>query len=531
MKSVVFTNALIIDGLGSDPVLGDILVVGDIIKEIREPDSNVHADRCIDVAGLVLAPGFIDMHSHSDIQILSAPDHTAKLTQGVTTEVLGQDGLSYAPVNDETLATLRTQLKGWNDDPVGFDWNWRSVGEYLDRLDGNTAVNTAYLVPHGTLRMLVMGNQARLATAEELAQMCEILRRGLDEGAVGLSAGLTYVPGMYADTEELVELCRVVAEYGGYFCPHHRNYGSNVIAAYRECIEIAKSSGVALHLAHAHLSFEVNRTRLAELIEVFDEATSEGIDFTFDSYPYLAGMTTLMSQLPSWAQSGSVEQQMARLSDTHERSRIIDALDVSGSDGHQGLTVDWQTVRVVGVSHAPELSWIVGMNFAEAARQVGTEPSDFCLDVLIATYLGASCVIFMGFENHVQALMTHPAHTVGSDGILVGDRPHPRSWGTFTRMLQTYVREEEVLSLPVCIQHMTSAPARRLGLRDRGRIVEGARADLVVFDPATVRENGTYERPRVRSQGIIHVMVNGEFALENGEVTGVRSGRVVGKLQ
>ena len=215
-QTTLFSGGIIVDGLGSDPVRGDVLVEGDRIVRITDGTERLEADREIAIDGLILAPGFIDMHTHSDLQVLVQPDHTSKITQGVTTEVLGQDGLSYAPIDEATLAELRAQLKGWNDDPPGFDWNWRSVGEYLQSLDGNTAVNTAYLVPHGNLRMLVMGNAPRLATADELEQMMALLRVALEEGGVGLSTGLTYVPAMYSDTDELVALCEVVAEYGGF---------------------------------------------------------------------------------------------------------------------------------------------------------------------------------------------------------------------------------------------------------------------------------------------------------------------------
>lgn len=530
MTTTVFRNALVVDGLGSEPVMADVHVAQDQILDVTEPGARASArevDREIDLDGLVLAPGFIDMHSHSDLQILSDPQHLAKVSQGITTEVLGQDGLSYAPVDDASLALLKDQLRGWNGDPEGFDWNWRSVAQYLERLDGTVPVNTAYLVPHGNLRLMTMGAAERVASPNELDAMCALLRQCLAEGAVGLSAGLTYVPGMYADTDELVALNEVVAEAGGYFSPHHRNYGSAAIEAYQECFEIAERSGVALHLAHAHLSFEVNRGRLPELLHLMDDAVKKGVDFSFDSYPYLAGMTTLVSQLPGWAQTGGTEEVLRRLKDPTERARIIEALDVTGSDGHQGLTVDWSTVFVAGVPGAPELHSIVGSDLATVAGRADRKPAEFCLDVLIATALGAPCVIFMGFEEHVRELMRHPAHTVGSDGILVGDKPHPRSWGTFPRMLQVYVREEGVLTLAECVRHMTSSAADRIGLSDRGRVVPGAKADLVVFDQWAVSTPATYEDPRQQATGISHVMVNGEFVLERGTITGLRTGRVL----
>jgi N-acyl-D-amino-acid deacylase len=525
--TVLFAGGTIVDGLGGPRRRGDVLVEGNRIARVTDGSEILAADRRIDIGGLVIAPGFIDMHTHSDLQILVNPDHTSKLSQGVTSEVLGQDGLSYAPVDDTTLRELRAQIKGWNDDPPGFDWNWRSVAGYLARLDGNTATNTAYLVPHGNLRLLVMGNAPRLATPDELEQMKALLRVGMEEGGVGLSTGLTYVPAMYADTDELVALCEVVAEFNGFYCPHHRNYGSDALGGYAECFEIARRSGVALHLAHTHLSFEANRGKLPQLLRMINDAIAEGIDVSFDSYPYLAGMTTLVSQLPSWALAGTGDEQMARLRSPEDRARIIEALDVTGSDGAQGLTINWPSVYIVGVPGAPELEWVMDTNLAEAAAKVGKRPAEFALDILIATDRAAPSVTFMGIEEHVRAIMQHPVHTVGSDGILVGDRPHPRSWGTFPRMLETYVREEKILTLEECVRHMTSSAANRLRLADRGRIKEGGLADLVVFDPETVSARATYEQPRQAAAGIFHVMVNGVFALEDAVVTGRRAGRVL----
>lgn len=526
-RSILFTGGLVVDGLGTPPVRGDVLVIGDRIAGVFKGTKCPPADRVVPIDGMVIAPGFIDMHTHSDLQVLCNPDHTSKLSQGVTTEVLGQDGLSYAPVDEATLAELRSQLKGWNDDPPGFDWNWRTVGEYLKRLDGNTAVNTAYLVPHGNLRLLVMGNAPRLATPDELEQMKVLLRQSLDEGGVGLSTGLTYVPAMYSDTDELVALCEVVAEYGGFYCPHHRNYGTDALGGYGECFEIARRSGVALHLAHTHLSFEANRGKLPELLKMFDEAIADGVDLSFDAYPYLAGMTTLLSQLPSWALSGTGDEQMARLRDPEDRKRMIEALDVDGSDGHQGLTVNWSSVHLAGLPGAPEMEWMMEGSLADAARKLNTSPAELALDVLIATDRAAPCVFFIGFEEHVRTLMQRDEHTVGSDGILVGDRPHPRSWGTFPRMLETYVREEKVLTLEECVRHMTSSAANRLRLMDRGRIAAGAVADLVVFDKDNVKANATYAVPRQAATGILHVLVNGQFAVENNRVTGHRAGRTL----
>jgi N-acyl-D-amino-acid deacylase len=523
---LAIVGGVVVDGTGAAPYPADVVVTSGRIAGIAPPGEH-GADRMLDARGRVVAPGFIDMHAHSDLQILATPDHASKLLQGVTTEVGGQDGLSYAPVDDEVLLRLRAQLKGWNDDPDGFDWNWRSVAGYLDRLDRRTAVNMAYLVPHGNLRLLVVGGENRRATPAELDRMSAILRESLAAGAVGMSAGLTYVPALYADVDELVALCRVVAEAGGYYCPHHRGYGIHAIESYAECVDVARRSGVALHLAHTHLSFPVNAGRLGELTALIDGAIAEGIDLTFDSYPYLAGMTSLHSLLPGWAQEGGTEETLARLADPAVRERVRHALDVTGSDGHHGMTADWSTIVVAGLPDAPRYEGAVGRSVADTARDLDIAPSELFLDLVTESRLGASCVLHIGIEEHVRALMRHPRHTVGSDGILVGDRPHPRAWGTFARMLGRYVREEQVLDLVTCVRHMTSAASDRIGAPDRGRLLPGACADIVVFDPETVMDRATYETPRLPAAGIDHVLVNGAVAVRDGALTGARAGRVV----
>jgi N-acyl-D-amino-acid deacylase len=524
---LVIRGAHIADGTGQPLYTGDVGVSDGRIAEISGAGA-LTGGRIVDATGLVLAPGFIDMHSHSDLQLLTAPDHLVKVSQGVTTEVLGQDGLSYAPVDDATLETLRAQLAGWNDDPADFDWNWRSVGEYLDRLDNGIAVNAAYLVPQGTVRMLVVGCADRPATSSELDRMREFVATGLDEGAVGMSSGLTYIPGMYADTDELVALCQVVGARGGYFCPHHRSYGAGALEAFAEMVDVSRRAGCPLHLAHATMNFSVNRGRAPELLDLLDIAITDGCDISLDSYPYLPGATYLSALLPSWATEGGLEATLHRLSDPDTRERIRIEVEETGSDGAHGVPVDWAGIEINAVRRT-ENAHLVGRSIAESARTDATSAASLFFEVLLAERLGTSCLMHVGNEENVRTIMRHPAHTGGSDGLLVGARPHPRAWGTFPRYLARYVRELGVLDLAECVAHLTGRAARRLRLTDRGLVRPGHAADLVLFDPGTVADTATFEAPRQQAAGIPYVWVNGVATIDDGRPTGALAGRALRK--
>lgn len=433
MAGLVFRDATVVDGSGAGRYRADVLVRDGVIAEIGH---GLTGSQIIDADGLMLAPGFIDMHAHSDLRMLAEPAHPSRVTQGITCEVLGQDGLSYAPVDDATLAQLRRQLAGWNGDPDGFDWSWRTVGQYLDRLDQGVAVNACYLVPHGSLRMLVLGWEDRRPTAAELDRMRELLAQGLREGAVGMSSGLTYTPGMYADTAELVALCEVVAAHGGYHSPHQRSYGAGALEGYAEMVEISRRSGCPLHLAHATMNFGVNQGRAGELLELLDRATAEGCDLTLDSYPYLPGSTTLAALLPSWAAEGGPEATLARLADPAARERIRYEVEEKGSDGCHGVVADWATIQISGVRNQ-RLAPAIGSTVAELAAAGGGSGTEVFFQLLREDELGTTILQHVGHEENVRAIMRHPAHTVGSDGLLVGARPHPRGWGTFPAISAT----------------------------------------------------------------------------------------------
>ncbi|MYX28969.1 amidohydrolase family protein [Streptomyces sp. SID8381] len=533
---LVVRDADVVDGTGTPSYRADVAVKdGRIVSIVKEAASagcqRPRARRELDAEGLVLSPGFIDMHAHSDLELLRDPDHSAKAAQGVTLEVIGQDGLSYAPVDDRTLAEVRRAITGWNGHGDDIDFSWRSVGAYLDRLDHGfdgegIAVNAAYLIPQGTVRALAVGWGDRPATPQELDRMRQLVAEGMEQGAVGMSSGLTYTPGMYAEDAELTELCRVVAGYGGYYCPHHRSYGAGALEAYAEMVALSRAAGCPLHLAHATMNFGPNKGRAPELLALLDEALAAGADITLDTYPYTPGCTTLVALLPSWASEGGPERVLGRLADEATAERVRHDLEVTGSDGCHGVPVEWETIEISGVT-APALAGYVGRTVAESAARRGESPWTVARRLLAEDRLGTTILQHVGHEENVRAIMRHPVHTGGSDGILRGTKPHPRAYGTFPRYLGHYVRELGVLSLEECVAHLTGRPAARLRLPDRGVVREGYRADLVLFDPATVAAGATFEQPRTLPTGIPYVLIDGRFVIEDGRRTDVLAGRAV----
>lgn len=522
MHDILIRGAAVVDGTETPRYTADVAVTGETITAIGSGLGA--ARRVIDADGLMLSPGFIDMHAHSDLQVFLNPEHPSRITQGVTCEVIGQDGLSYAPVSDDTLAVVRRQIAGWNTDPEDFDFSWRTVGEYLDYIDAaKVATNLAYLVPHGLLRALTRGFDDGVATPAEVERMQAILAQGLREGAAGLSTGLTYTPAMYADGAELDALLRTTARHGGYFSPHHRSYGAGAMEAYREMIDLSRATGCPLHLAHATLNFGPNKGRAPELLALLDEAVAAGADVSLDTYPYLPGATTLSAILPSWVAAGGADAVLDRLRDPDSLARIREHLEHTGSDGCHGVIAEWHTIEISGVGNAA-LAGYVGRTIERIAADEGRDPFDVCIGILLDDRLATGILQHVGHEENVRAIMRHPRHTGGSDGLLVGGKPHPRAWGTFARYLGHYSRELGLMSLEECVGHLTGRAARRLRLVRRGLIREGYAADLALFDPETVIDRATYDAPRTPAAGFTHVLVRGVPALDDGQLTGARAG-------
>jgi N-acyl-D-aspartate/D-glutamate deacylase len=326
---------------------------------------------------------------------------------------------------------------------------------------------------------------------------------------------------MYADNGELVELCRVVAGLGGFYAPHHRSYGAGALEAYAEMVAVSRASGCPLHLAHATMNFGVNKGRAAELLALLDTAIDDGADISLDTYPYLPGSTTLAALLPSWASEGGPAASLDRLRDPAARARIRHTMEVEGSDGCHGVPVEWETIEISG-SRDPA---VLGKTVAELSADEGRPAFEVFSARLLADELGTTILQHVGHEENVRAIMRHPAHTGGSDGLLAAAKPHPRAWGTFPRYLGHYVRELEVLGLEECVHHLTGRAARRLKLHRRGLVRPGYHADLVLFDPATVRDTATFAEPRQQPAGIPYVLVGGVAVIEDGRHTGALPGR------
>jgi len=518
MFDLIIHGGRVIDGSGSPGYYGDVGIQDDRITAIGKLDPS-QASRAIDASRLTVCPGFIDLHTHSDIMILAHPRHEAKVMQGVTIDLLGLDGLSYAPLSPDNLRMMRHYLAGLNGNP-NIAWAWNSVAEFLAHFDQKVAINVAYLVPHNALRLETMGFVDRIATADELSRMQALMSQGMKEGAVGFSTGLDYFPCRYANEDELVKISEVVAEHDGISVWHVRKNDLGLIESIKEVLRVAERTGVKAHFSHFSVAYPTSPGTSAEMLALIDEARAGGVDVTFDSYPYIAQSTLLLVFLPRWVHEGGPEAILERLSQADTREKICTDI--------RALNVPWDKVILTCVP-SKKNGIYVGKTIQAAADMAGREVVQFACDLLLEEKLAVGHLSLLGNEEDMQRIMKHPCHMSGSDGILVGDRPNPRAWGTFPRFIARYSRELGVLSLEEVIRHMTSAPAQRLGLSDRGLIKEGFAADLVVFNPETIADKATFEEPKQYPEGIGYVLVNGAVVVEKGKHTGVLKGRVMNR--
>ncbi|GAB3260916.1 N-acyl-D-amino-acid deacylase family protein [Arthrobacter pigmenti] len=507
-------NALIIDGTGSPPVVGSVGIQDGIIVEVAHHRDPLAARVVIDAGGKVLCPGFVDLHSHADFSLPMHPGAVTQLTQGVTTLVTGNCGFSPFPVEDPDSLQAATAFLGSE-----LDWSWRTAAGFAAALHGKKpAVNSVLQVGHGALRIAAMGGDNRLPTKNELSRMCALLAEAAEQGARGFSTGLIYAPGSYAGCGEIEALAKVAAEYDLLYSTHMRNESDTVLEAVAEAIAVARVTGVRLEISHLKAMGPRNHGKVEQALQLIEDARNGGVDVATDVYPYTASSTTLTSRLPDWALDGGVAALLQRLDTVEQRQHISSAV-AKRFNGE----IDPAGIVLAELPEGPYSAW-VGCSLVDIAEAYGTTAHDAAVDVLDAHQASVGIINHAMSDTDVETVLRYPHTAVASDGWTLAasgtGSPHPRSFGTFTRVLGHYVRERHLLSLEEAIRKMTSLPASRARLTDRGRIAVGLTADLTIFDPLTINDHSTYTDPWQLSAGVQHVIVGGRLALHNGQVRG-----------
>jgi len=510
---LLLRGATVYDGTGAPPVQADVAVTGDRISGLG-PSLSPGGATVVDVSGLALAPGFIDTHSHSERALVVDPRAESKIRQGVTCEILGQDGGSVGP---------------WRGGEDSEDERVRDVeGLFAQYQKQGIAVNVASMIGAGTLRRVVMGNDDRPPTAEELERMVVLVEEARDGGACGVSSGLEYVPGGFAELSELVALARPFRGTGLPYASHMRNEDDRLLGAIEEALMIGRVAEVPVHVSHLKAQESRNWWKAQPALDLLDAGGASGMDVTFDRYPYVAYSTGLSNLFPLWSRDGGTEAFLGRLRDPEDAGRIEAAVrDKVAKLG------SWDAVQVTS-TRADSLAWARGKRLGRLAEARGVEPYRLLLTLIEGDGGGGGMVGFGMSEENTERMLAHPRGTICSDGSalsvegeLARGTPHPRSFGTFPRVLGHYVRERKIMSLETAVHKMTGMAARRMRLEGRGRIAPGAFADLVAFDPNTVADRATFENPHQYPVGIPHVMVNGRWAVRDGGHTGELAGVVV----
>ena len=517
------------DGSGAPGVRGDLAIKDGRIAAVGQISEQATGDakRIIDVTGLAVAPGFIDIKTHSDFTLPINPKAESKVRQGVTTEVIGHCGFSVAPVLPGKVELLRDYL---SPSAPWLPFREMSFPTYLDSFPA-TAVNAGMLVGHNTLRLMVMGMENRAPTAAELKTMCDLLKDGLKAGALGLSSGLFTSPGAYAKPDEMIALCNVVKRYNGGYFTHIRDESNHVLEAVQEAITVAETCGIHVEIVHFKCSGMDNWGKAARGLAMIAEAKARGVDIDCDSHPYTAGSNPLKNLMPQWVQAGGVPAMLERLALPETRTRIRADIERDGLN-NWGRIPNWDCVQI---SISPHLPHYAGRTIADLAKERNADPIDLVCDYMIEDKGATRVLVISISEEDIQAIVRSPQALVGSDGNCVATYgttsqglPHPRFYGTFPRILGHYVRELGVIPLELAIHKMTGLTARALRLADRGLLKEGYRADVTVFDPADFKDRATYNDPHQYPTGTrTTVLINGVIVVENAVHTGALPGKVL----
>ncbi len=547
MYSLLIKNGKVIDGTGNPWLRADVAIQEETIARIGQIEGNL-SGKTIDAKNLVICPGFIDQHSHADL--IFATDHPhqyleGRIRQGITTEILGNCGISVTPITDQSKGLMRA-VTGWMS-PEDLPWDWENMADYLSLLEEKgVPVNVGTLTGHGAVRATAMGFRSGRPTLDELERMKKNLAQTLEEGSFGMSLGLIYAPGMYADTKEIIELAKVVRRYNGMVTSHVRGSSETNLFAEGELIRIGQESGCRVHRSHNEALGREHWEKIAKSLQMEEEARDRGIDIAYDMFPYTAAMTMMIAIYPPWALEGGWEGLLDRLKHAETRRQIEEDIEEmvpgwptwkEGSWPHNLVkATGWESIYI-GYILSEKNKRYEGLNLRELGEKVGKAPFDAISDLLVKEKGAISQLIFgvsgdRETDAPLRQLIRHRLGGYATDAIDMGaGRPHPAAYGTYPRILGKYVRDERLLPLEEAVRKMTSFPASRLNLKGRGLLREGYFADLVIFDEARINDKATYENPRQFPEGIEYVIVNGQILLERGNLNPIKAGKVLRRAE
>lgn len=528
MLDTIIRGGRIVDGTGRPAYSADVGIAGARIETIGDL-ARGEAPNVVDAAGLCVCPGFIDMHTHSELSLMEDPRGESKIRQGVTTELVGHCGLSPYPLSGDSAEWSRSRSAFMAEIETV---DWRDLTGYADRINRQgSSVNIAPLVGHGSIRAAAMGYEDRAPTSSELEEMRRLLAQHMEQGAFGLSAGLTVVPGSYAETDELVALGETVAAHRGIVALHGRFWADWHFRAAEEAVEISERAGVPVQVAHLAIIDSRYWGQAEKLVGVLDQAAARGVEVSFDVYPYVAAGSGLSQMLPGWVQEGGTTQMLARMGDPETRRALLAEVE---KGWFRGIPWAWDTFVIAGPGPVGDPGW-AGRSIEHIASEWAVAPAEAYLRLMEISEDGAHAVIFNRIEEDMQHFLRHPLGMVGSDGNSISATGpqsralvHPRFYGAHARVLGRYVRDLGLLSVEEAVRKMAGRPAERLGLVDRGRVEAGCIADLALFDPGTVADRATFEEPHQYAVGVPHVMVNGQWVVSHGQHTGALPTGVLG---
>ncbi len=528
---ILIRNGTIYDGSGKEPYVADIAIKGKQIAEIGTL-KNAKAKQVLDAKGLAVSPGFINMLSWATETLIEDGRSLSGIIQGVTLEVMGE-GWSMGPLNkqlkDETIEAMGD---------IKYTIDWTTLGEYLSSLERRgISTNVASFVGASTVRINVLGYENRAPNSKEMEEMKLLVRQAMEEGAMGLGSSLIYAPAFYAKTDELIELCKVAAEYDGMYISHLRSEGNRFVEAVDELISIAKNAKIRSEIYHLKAAGQSNWNKLDEVIRKVEDSRKSGLKITADMYLYTAGATGLDASMPPWVQEGGQKEWEKRLKDPEIRSQLQKEMITQTDEWESLYLAAGSPERVILVGFKQDsLKYLTGRTVADVSKLRGTSPEETIMDLIIADNSRVEAVYFLMSEENVKKQIALPWVSFGSDagslapeGVFLKSNVHPRAYGNVTRLLGKYVREEKIIPLKEAIRKLTSFPADNLGIQDRGRLKKGNYADIVVFDPLTIQDHATFDKPHQLSSGVIHVFVNGTQVLKKGEHTGAKPGMAVRK--